>query len=446
MTVSPTPAMSPFRSHQALSRGSPRFTKGLRRGIVFFPLLLLFFLDIRIVPAFGEIDGRSLIVTRCGKCHGITLEGQCLSGECEGGRSHPITRRPWDLVIPWMRAMGCEMTDTEQKKLTEHLMLHYGISYSIRWERTGNVPGGWNVVALGAFRHRLFAGIEGNGSIFEFGEDSTWKPALTTSNYTVYGLIPFQNRLYGVTNDPAAEIWSSADGKRWHLSARLPEEKGATSLGVYKGVLYAGTTRASLYRSSNGTSWTRVSDLIPNAGADFTHWVRFILPFDGALYAGIEKGGLYRSEDGMTWKRLWPSGGDRPQEKYFQGVRGAAFFNRALYVGTTGGGEIFKFELAGGAPTRVFSADPKTTRGYIGSMAVLNKFLYAAVGGVIFRTGDGDRWKEVGQLGPFTIEAMTVFDKHLYAGTTLPPNAWIYRTTGNDSKTDFDLPAGGSKK
>lgn len=396
-------------------------------------------------PLFGEELGRRVIVNRCGKCHGVTLGDRCLTGDCEGGHARAITQRPWDLVIPWMRAMGCEMTDAEQKTLTDYLMANYGMRYPIRWERTGTVAGGWNVVALGVWRHRLFAGIEGNGSVFAYGENA-WSAALTTPNYTVYGLVPFQDKLYGVTNDPAAEVWSSADGKVWRLSARLPGEKGMTGLGVYKGALYAGTTRASIYRSTDGTSWTQVGALIPNAEANFTHWVRFILPFDGALYVGIEKSGIYRSKNGITWEPFWPAAGAGPQEQSFQGARGAAVFKGALYVGTTTGGEIWKFETGGAAPTRVFSADPKTMRGYIGSMAVLDDFLYASVGGAVFRTGDGRQWEEVGKLGPFTVEAMAVFDKQLYAGTTLPPNAWIYRTTGEGFKTEFDSPMGGIKK
>lgn len=402
----------------------------------------------RTVPAFGEEAGLQTITRLCGSCHGLMMNDRCLTGACDSGRSHVITPQPWDLIIPWMKAMGCKMTDGEQTAITAYLMEHFGKRYPIRWEQAGMASEGWNIVSFGTFQDRLYAGVEGSGSIFRLDDapgsgGPGWTRVLETPNYTVYGLTPFQGKFFAATNDPAAEIWSSADGAQWRLSARLPEEKGVTSLGLYQGALYAGTTRASLYRSPDGVTWTRVHELVPNAEKSFSNWVRFILPFEGALYVGIEKAGIYRTTDGTTWTAVQPVEDDRGPKTIIAGVRGAAVFNEALYVGTTTGGEIWVIgSKVGGSkigprPVRVFSADVKTTRGYIGSMAVFGDFLYAGIGGTVFRTHDGRQWDEVGRLGPFTIEAMAGFDHQLYAGTTLPPKAWVYRTTGlADNRAD----------
>jgi hypothetical protein len=391
------------------------------------------------LPASAAEPGRQFIVSLCGKCHGITLEEQCLTGNCANGKPHEIKPLAWDKIIPWMRALGCRMNDAEQKIIIDYLMGHFGKTYPLQWDHAGSVAGGWNIVSFGVFHNRLFAGIEGNGSIFrlkngEASPDSTWEPVLNTPEYTVYGLVHFQKRLFAATNDPAAEIWSSADGEHWDLNSRLTEEKGVTSLGLFNGFLYAGTTRAGIYRSSNGTAWTRTGDLIPNAEKSFTHWVRFIIPFKGRLYAGIEKSGIFQTTDGVHWKPFWPDQESRLKEKASVGFRGASIFKEALYVGTTSSGEIWKIESPEKPPTRVFSVDLKKTGGYVGSMEVFENHLYSGIGGHVFRTNNGLDWEEVGHLGPYTIEAMKTFGTLLYAGTSLPPNGWIYRSTGKIAK------------
>jgi len=426
-------------------------SKNKKIGVLFRIIFMISISWVTAYPALGDEPGLQMITGLCGRCHGLTLNDQCLAGDCQSGRAHAITPQPWDLVIPWMKAIGCTMTESEQQTITQYLMLHFGKTYPIRWERAGTASGGWNVVSFGTFHDRLYAGIEGSGSILRLDENRTgdgpsWKTVLETPNYTFYGLTRFQDKFFAATNDPAAEVWSSADGEQWRMSARLPEEKGITSLGLFKGSLYAGTTRASLYRSSDGVTWTRLTALLPNAEKAFTNWVRFILPLDGALYVGIEKAGIFRSEDGTTWNPVWPLEEDRRQNASFTGVRGAAVFKNTLYVGTTGSGEVWAIgSKAGPRPARVFTADLKTTRGYIGSMAVFGDFLYAGISGTVFRTKDGRLWEEAGRLGPFTIEAMAAFDHQLYAGTTLPPNAWIYRTTGLALKSSPIPIPGGSK-
>lgn len=398
-----------------------------RKGSVFIWFVLFFILTFSL-PVSHAQEGRQILIKRCGQCHGLTLKGKCLAGKCrgKGGRAYAITQRPWDLVVPWMRAMGCEMTDDEQKVITRYLMKNYGKVYPIHWDFAGTVDQGWNVVALAEFRGELYAGIEGNGSVFRQEDGPSWKPALTTPNYTVYGLVEFQGKLFAATNDPAGEIWSSKDGKKWNLSKSLPGEKGVISLGVYKGFLYAGTARTAIYRSKDGVTWSMVGQLVPEAKPSFTNWVRFLLPFNEWFYAGVERQGIFRSRDGVSWEPVASIGKK-------EGVRGAAIFKESLYIGTTTSGEVWSLSSEEGASwVRKFPMDPKTRSRYVASMTVFNGYLYAGTGGKVVRSEDGQFWEEVGQLGPFTIEAMGEYKNSLYAGTTLPPNAWIYRTTGEN--------------
>ena len=398
--------------------------------LVLFGTFLLFCLAWNLC-AFAEEAGRKIIVQRCGKCHGLTLENRCLTGSCRGGRAHAITPRPWNLVVSWMRAMGCVLADDEANALVAYLMRDYGKSYPVQWDRVGTVADGWNVVSMVVYHDRLYAGIEGNGSIFRMEEGPTWKRVLTTPNYTVYGLTIFKGKLFAATNDPAGEIWRSGDGKTWEKSATLPGEKGIISLGIFNGFLYAGTARGSVYRSADGTAWTEVKRLLQNAESNFANWVRFLIPHRGNLYAGIERGGIYRTDDGIKWEPI--------QSKKENGVRGAAVFKGDLYVGTTDTGEIVKLspdtETTG---TTVFTMNPNAGRGYVASMAVFDDSLYAGIGGKVFRTEDGRHWEEIGDLGPYTIEAIDGFQNHLYAGTTLPPSAWIYQMTGERTSISPD--------
>lgn len=376
-------------------------------------------------PLAAEDRALTVIADRCGACHGVTLDDRCVAGDC-GARAHTIRPSPWDLVIPWMEALGCRLTEGERAELTGYLTARYGKTYPVRWERLDPVPEGWNVVSLKPFRNALYAGIEGAGSVVRL-EGSAWRPALTTDFYTVYGLTEFRGRLFAGTNQPSAEIWSSADGVEWVRAGRLPpDERGVIALGRFRDALYAGTSRGRIYRSLDGASWTAAGTLVPAGENSFSNWVRFLVDFNGALYAGVEGAGVFRSRDGRTWQAV----AVRPGAP--SGVRAAGMFGGALYVGTTAAGEVWRTS-DGDRWTRVFAAATADARGYVASLAVSGGALYAGIDGRVFRSADGGTWEEVGHLTPFTVEAMTEFDGTLYAGTTLPSRAWVYRLASSDS-------------
>jgi hypothetical protein len=77
----------------------------------------------------------------------------------------------------------------------------------------------------------------------------------------------------------------------------------------------------------------------------------------------------------------------------------------------------------------VYAADgsgrPRT--GYVAALAEAGDSLFASVNGRVLRSRGGRFWEEVGELTPFTVEAMYAFAGSLYAGTTMPPRAWLYR-------------------
>ncbi|MEW6682296.1 MAG: hypothetical protein AB1451_05135 [Nitrospirota bacterium] len=370
----------------------------------------------------SDTTARSIITSRCGACHGVTLDARCVAGDC-AGRSHAIEPRPWTLVLSWMQAMGCPLSASERASLEEYLMSRYPKVSTMEWEPLEPVPAGWNVVALKPFRDRLYAGIEGAGTALRL-EGRSWRPVLTTEAYTVYGLVSFRDRLFAGTNQPRAEVWSSADGAQWSHEATLPaEERGVIALGVFGDALYAGTTRGRVYRTTDGRAWSPAGALLSGADNQFPNWVRFLIPFEGSLYAGVEGAGVFRSPDGAAWEMVrFPS---EPRV----GVRAAVAAGAFLYVGTTTGGAVWRTR-DGETWERVLAAGESSgVRGeYVASLVEAAGVLYAAVNGRVQRSSDGSSWHEVGELTPFTVEAMQEFGGALYAGTALPPRAWVYRS------------------
>lgn len=370
----------------------------------------------------SDTAARSIITSRCGACHGVTLDARCVAGDC-AGRSHAIEPRPWTLVLSWMQVMGCPLSTSERASLEDYLMSRYPKVSTMEWEPLEPVPAGWNVVALKPFRDRLYAGIEGAGTALRL-EGRSWRPVLTTEAYTVYGLVSFREHLFAGTNQPRAEVWSSADGAQWSHEATLPpEERGIIALGVFGDALYAGTTRGRVYRTTDGRAWSPAGSLLPAAENGFPNWVRFVVPFNGYVYAGIEGAGVFRSRDGVTWESVRPSSGPRV------GVRAAVASGDFLYVGTTTAGEVWRTR-DGETWERVLAAGGSggARGGYVASLAEAGGALYAAVNGRVQRSRDGLSWHEVGELTPFTVEAMQEFGGALYAGTALPPRAWVYRS------------------
>jgi hypothetical protein len=152
---------------------------------------------------------------------------------------------------------------------------------------------------------------------------------------------------------------------------------------------------------------------------------------------------VFRTEDGTTWNKIWPMQEDLGLNSTATGARGTAIFKGILYFGTTSEGEIWALgSKVGPHPVRVFAADSNFPRRYISSMTVFGDFLYAGIGGTVLQTKEGKLWEEAGYLTPFTIEAMAVFNDYLYAGTSLPPEAWIYRTHGERGKSFSDKKGG----
>ena len=373
-----------------------------------------------------EQDPASKTVQRvCTQCHNLEVAGNCVTEDCTG-LGKPVIRRkstpPWNMVLDWMASKGARFTEGERQEMLAYLQKNYPAkAYSLPWERVNAFAGqgGWNITLMAGHKDFLYAGFEGNGKIFRSADGTNWKEVLSTGQYTAYGLASFKGALYAAAGEPTAQVWSSADdGLSWQLRASLPQnEVGIQTLGVFKNHLYVGTATSSLYRSVDGSQWEKITTLKGDDFAGLINWTRFLIPFKGYFFAGIEEGPLFRSTDGLTWIKV--SG----EINNNRGFRGATIFKGEFYVGTTRGGGIWKTS-DGKTWKRVFKAAIEP--GYVASMAVVGKYLFASVNGYVFQTMDGAAWEEIGRLAPAALEAMAGWRDTLYVGAIMAPDSHIY--------------------
>jgi uncharacterized protein YjiK len=231
----------------------------------------------------------------------------------------------------------------------------------------------------------------------------------------VTSLAVFDGQLYAGLNDDethGAEIWRTVDGLSW---TRVVENGFASdvynttvlSMAVYNGNLYAGTRHGDWYddshpngglggevwRSGNGTTWTRVN--APGFGTLDAHRVEALVVFQSGLYAYVSHiGGTAAGADvwrciettcstQADWTNVASNGFGVPQNQY-------------LYAG-----------------------------------AVLGSHLYAAVdnassGVQLWRTADGSSWEKATPFDGFGnssnrtvyIGAMTSHNSRLVLGVT----------------------------
>ena len=359
----------------------------------------------------------------CSQCHALEVMGNCLAGDCANPRTVRVAKaKPWDMVLDRMKGKGAQINESERQDILAYLQEAYPPKhYPLAWKKVGDFAGqvGWNVNTLKGLSDFLYAGFEGNGKIFRSADGINWQEVANTGHYLVSYITPFKGALFAGIAEPSAQMWRSTDGSDWQEYSRLPaEDVGVYSVGVFKNRLYAGTGRSWIYRSDDGKKWQKVAAFKGDVPVILKHWSRFLIPFKGYLYAGFEHGPLYRSADGLTWVRVNLNMGDD------NGARSATIFKGELYVGTTMDGAIWKSKN-GQVWQRAFKSPNASI--YAASMTAAGDYMFATIGGYVFRTPDGKDWEEVGHLTPYVIEAMTAWRGKVYVGTLTSPSGFIYQ-------------------
>lgn len=213
-----------------------------------------------------------------------------------------------------------------------------------------------------------------------------------------------------------------------------PINNAISRLVSFNGYLYASITNpfdgAKVFRSSNGTTWTKVSA----DGFGDVDCTDAILHVHGdAIYAGTVGAStpcskLYKSINGTTWTQVGTDGfGDAGND----GVTSMVTFNNQLYVGTMNGvtgTEIFRLE-ENGTLTQVnsdgFGLDANSETW---ALTIFGGAIYAGVGqssvagqAQIWKSLNGSDWEKImdggfGDNGNQRITTFFTFNGRLYAG------------------------------
>jgi hypothetical protein len=222
-----------------------------------------------------------------------------------------------------------------------------------------------------------------------------------------------------------------------------PTNQGAMSMAVFNNQLYAGAGNwdgagASIWRSSNGSSWSPAM----TGGFGFPEInaaVVGMIAFKGKLYAGAGWGGvphgavgqLWRTTDGTTWNQVTGNGIEATP-----GPLGAfGVYGDTLYAGTCGnagtsGAQIWRSTTGDSMTwTTVVTGGLTTTdNDCVTSLIAFNGALYAAVenqvsGAQIWRstTGNSGSWTQVNTSGFGSGNDLTggfaIYNGYLYIGT-----------------------------
>lgn len=220
-----------------------------------------------------------------------------------------------------------------------------------------------------------------------------------------------------------------------------PSTIGVTALEVFHDQLYAGTANweegGQIWRTSNGISWTPVSELgFTSTLTNTNPVIADLIEFDGQLYASTcwaNQGQIWRSPDGTTWEAVVEDGFGNPDST---GISAFTIFSDTLYAGVSNGAdglEIWR-SLSGDS----LSWTPVITAGfgYTTNMNVtgfigFKDYLYAAIepsqdvpitnNFQIWRSHDGEDWEPIttsgfGNPDNHSAGGLAVFQDKLYIG------------------------------
>jgi hypothetical protein len=234
---------------------------------------------------------------------------------------------------------------------------------------------------------------------------------------------------------------------------------------VYNGSLYVGTWetgKAEVYRYDGGTTWTKVTQAtagtIASGGTSAIDAITSMISYNGYLYIGTQKSGaaeVYVYGGGTTWTKISQSTAGTIAASGTTGilaVRAMAVYGGQLYIGTgkADGAEVYRYEgditwtrVSSSAGTIV--AAGTSAIDYVHAMAVFNNKLYIGTyepnKAEVYVYDNNNVWTKASNATAGTITTsgtasidgvicFGVYNGSLYAGTSEPNSAHIYRFEG----------------
>jgi hypothetical protein len=164
---------------------------------------------------------------------------------------------------------------------------------------------------------------EGGSLLFKSSDGATWDPVATPAWETAYlETVSTPDRLVVLAHlagSTGKSVWSTTDGSSWTISTEvIPDNSSSGTDGpemtYANGALWTfgmpegETTFQALYKSTDwGNSWSRVTTNLPTNQYMYNAELMALAPSPGLLYAfgdGASDGGTYISEDGSDWNKV----------------------------------------------------------------------------------------------------------------------------------------------
>jgi len=281
----------------------------------------------------------------------------------------------------------------------------------IVWDGFGN-GNNQSIEALEVFNDNLYAEATNyaeGASIWRTVDGTSWTQvtspgfdnAYGANNPIVFDMVSFNDRLYAGTGNwestpTAGQIWRSANGTDWSRVAANglgnPNNAGFTTFTSFNGMLYAAALNhingAEIWRSSTGNngSWKRVASQGFGGGSAY-FIITSLTTFNGQLYASVEAtlgtgAQVWRSSNGTKWTLVSGNGFGNPNN--FQ-TGSSVVYRGQLYV---------------------------TTRNDV-------------TGAQLWRSSNGTTWRQVvgngfGDINNIKIESLATYAGALYAAANNP--------------------------
>lgn len=284
--------------------------------------------------------------------------------------------------------------------------------------------------------------------------EKVWDPGIDPENYQTYTIEVFKDQLYATvssftetySSSKDGLIFRSSDGKTWTPVSELVSELGnydhINDLSVFQEKLYIAPgdfhswQPCEILRTSDGVSWETV---LPAESS--SHSFLSMVVFKDMLYVnGISDkppSHVWRSANGE--KDTWELVADFPDMKYPGTFE---IFKDWLYLISDSQAPSHIWRSQDGVNWEVVVADgfgnPKNDSG--GAFETFNGYLYVGIGsfqeggiGQVWRSKDGKTWEPVVQDGfgnpkNVKIDGLVAYKKYLYAYTVNWDGCMLYRS------------------
>jgi photosystem II stability/assembly factor-like uncharacterized protein len=229
----------------------------------------------------------------------------------------------------------------------------------------------------------------------EFNPDSYVKP--------VYSLLLKDNALFAGTTihgNVYKTVYNGSSWSPWSEGIGLANYSDINTLSLIDNKIIAGSTKGLYHSTDNGTSWTALTNGLPEELL-----VKTLVSNGSSIYAGTERGLYYSSDYGSTWIDL---------NTQLTCAQAYVFFRHTtkLYAGTNNG--LFESSDNGSSWTAVKSLSANSIRCLTSKVGVL----FAGTDkGVFASENNAASWTAINSgLQPGLISALAAHNNTLFAG------------------------------